>query len=74
MSFYVEANEPPLSLRRYKLALRYYIKLISYPQNPACNCIMETRYKNLFENKQKTIKSKNSNSPKWNQNQSQNNT
>ena len=55
-SLYVEANEPPLSLRRYKLALQYYIKLTSCPQNPAYNCIMETRYKNLFENKEKAIK------------------
>ena len=43
-------------MRRYKLALQYYIKLISCPQNPAYNCIMETRYKNLFENKEKVIK------------------
>ena len=55
-SLYIEANEPPLSLRRYKLALHYYIKLISCFQNPAYNCIMETRYKNLFENKEKVIK------------------
>ena len=26
------------------------------PQNPAYNCIMEIRYKNLFENKAKAIK------------------
>ena len=55
-SLYIEANEPPLSLRRYKLALQYYIKLISCPQNPAYNYIMEVRYKNLFENKEKAIK------------------
>ena len=42
-SLYIEANEPPLSLRRYKLALQYYIKLISCPPNPAYYCIMETR-------------------------------
>ena len=55
-SLYIEANEPLLSLRRYKLAHQYYIKLISCPQNPSYNCIMETRYKNLFENKEKVIK------------------
>ena len=55
-SLYIEANEPTLSLRRYKLAHLYYIKLISCPQNPAYNCIMEARYKNLFENKEKVIK------------------
>ena len=42
--------------RRYKLPLQYYTKLISSPQNPAFNCIMEIRYKNLFENKSKAIK------------------
>ena len=31
-SLYIEVNEPPLSLRRYKLALQYYIKLISCPK------------------------------------------
>ena len=55
-SLYIEANEPPLSLRRYKLALQHYIKLTSCPQNPAYNCIMETRCKNLFENKERVIK------------------
>ena len=55
-SLYVEANEPPLSLRRYKLALQYYIKLTSCLKNPAYNCIMEIRYKNLFKNKEKVIK------------------
>ena len=38
-----------------KLALQYS-KLISCPQNPAYNCIMEIKYKNLFLNKAKTIK------------------
>ena len=46
----IDANEPPLSLRQYKLALQYYTKLISCSQNLAYNCIMEIRYKNLFEN------------------------
>ena len=36
---YIEANEPPLSLRRYKLALQYYIKLITCTQNPHGNKI-----------------------------------
>ena len=55
-NLYIEANEPPLSLRRYKLALQYYTKLILCPQNPTYNCIMQIRYKNLFENKAKVIK------------------
>ena len=47
-SLYFEANEPTLSLRRYKPALKYYAKLISCPQNPAYSCIMEIRYKKTF--------------------------
>ena len=42
-SLYIEANEHLYSLRRYKLALQYYIKLISCPQNLAYNCITEIR-------------------------------
>ena len=33
-SLYIEANEPPLYLGRYKLTLQYYTKLISWLQNP----------------------------------------
>ena len=47
---------PLFFLRRHKLALQYYIKLISCPQNPNYNCIIEIRYKNLFENKATAIK------------------
>ena len=36
-SLYIEANKPPLSLRRHKLAFQYYSKLISCLQNPAYN-------------------------------------
>ena len=55
-SLYIKVNELPLSLRTYKPALQYYTKLISCLQNPVYNCIMEIRYKNLFENKAKAIK------------------
>ena len=47
-NLFMEANESPLSLRRYKLALQYYAKLISCPQNSVCNCINEIRYKKLL--------------------------
>ena len=33
------------------------------PQNPAHNCIMEIRYKNLFENKVKALKPLNLKTP-----------
>ena len=48
-SLYIEANELPLSLWRYKLALQYYIKLISCPPNPAYNCIMEKDTKTFLK-------------------------
>ena len=48
--------ESSLFLRRYKLALQYYTKLISCSQNPVYSYIMKIRYKNLFKNKAKTIK------------------
>ena len=55
-SLYIEANEPPLSLRRYKFTLQYCTKHISCPQNLAYNCIMGIRYKNLLKNKANSIK------------------
>ena len=33
--FYVEAHEPPLEIRREKLALQYILKLKANPENPA---------------------------------------
>ena len=47
-SLYVEANEAPLSLRREKLALQYYTKLQSCPSNPAFECTIDPKYKELF--------------------------
>ena len=38
-SLQVEANEPPLELRRKKLSLQYAIKISSLPINPAHDCI-----------------------------------
>ena len=49
-SLYIEANEPPLYLRRKKLALQYYIKLIFCPQNPAYDYTGKTKYENLYQN------------------------
>ena len=50
---YVEANEAPLSLRREKLALQYYTKLIqkSCPSNPAFDCIINPKYQEFFVRK-----------------------
>ena len=55
-SLYIEANEPPLYLRRQKLALQYYIKLISCPQNPAYDYTDKTKYENLYQNNSKKIR------------------
>jgi ribonuclease HI len=38
-SLYVEANEPPLDIRRHRLALQYLVKLKANTSNPAYECI-----------------------------------
>ena len=55
-SLYTEADEPPLTLRREKLALQYSIKLKSCPSNPAYDCTFNPKYNQHFERKGKTIK------------------
>ena len=50
-SLYVEANEAPLSLRREKLALQ------SCPSNPAFECTIDPKYKELFARKESAIPS-----------------
>ena len=56
-SLYVEANEAPLSLRREKLALQYFTKLQSCPSNPAFECTINPKYKELFARKESSIPS-----------------
>ena len=56
-SLYVETNEAPLSLRRGKLALQYYTKLQSCPSNPAFECTIDLKYKELFARKESAIPS-----------------
>ena len=55
-SLYTEANEPPLTLRREKLAFQYSTKLKSCPSNQAYDCTFNPKYKQHFERKEKTIK------------------
>ena len=50
---YAEANEAPANIRSHKLALHYYIKLKSYPKNPAHNIFYP---KELFRKNKKAIK------------------
>ena len=47
-SLYVEAHEPPLEIRREKLALQYTIKLKS---NPAYDVVFNPKYQNLYTNR-----------------------
>lgn len=56
-SLHVEANEPPLQLRKEKLATQYYLKLSSCP-NPTHDCVLTPNQKekfNLNTNKIKTL-------------------
>ena len=44
----VEANEPPLNLRRQKLSLQYALRLSSNYQNPAYNVVFNTKFGRFF--------------------------
>ena len=54
-SLQVEANEPPLSFRRNRLAVQYALKIKSNSTNPAHHSIFDPQYTTLFENRPKTI-------------------
>lgn len=54
-SLQVEANEPPLALRRIKLTAQYVLKVKSCPANPTHKCIFDKDYLNLFKIRQNTI-------------------
>jgi len=47
-SLSVEANEPPLNLRRQKLSLQYALRLSSNYQNPAYNVVFNTKFGRFF--------------------------
>ena len=55
-SFYVEANELPLKLRREKLAIPYYFKLSSCLSNPAYDCKLNPKYVQIFNQDKNKIK------------------
>ncbi len=48
-SLCVEADEPPLTLRRTKLALQYCLKVKSNPTNPAYSCVFHPKFQDAFE-------------------------
>ena len=47
-SLYVEAQEPPLEIRREKLALQYILKLKANPGNPAYDVVFNPKYLILY--------------------------
>ena len=49
---YVEAHEPPLEIRREKLALQYILKLKSNPGNPAYDVVFNPKYQILYADKE----------------------
>ena len=55
-SLYSEAYKQSLKLRFTKLGLQYYSKLKSLPSNPAYDCTFNPKQQNLFEQREKIIK------------------
>ena len=47
-SLYVEAHEPPLEIRKEKLALQYILKLKANPGNPAYDVVFNPKYQILY--------------------------
>ena len=51
-SLYVEAHEPPLEIRRDRLALQYILKLKANPENPAYDVVFNPKHQELYKNKE----------------------
>ena len=51
-SLYVETHEPPLEIRREKLALQYILKLKANPGNPAYDVVFNPKYQILYADKE----------------------
>ena len=51
-SLYVEAHEPPLEIRREKLALQYILKLKANPGNTAYDVVLNPKYQILYADKE----------------------
>ena len=51
-SLYVEAHEPPLEIRRDKLALQYVLKLKAKPENPDYDVVFNPKHQELYKNKE----------------------
>ena len=52
-SLYIEADEPPLTLRCEKLVVSYSTKWKSCPFNPVYDCTFNPKYNNIFKEKKK---------------------
>ena len=57
VSLEVEADEPPLAIRRQKLSIQYACKLKSNPSHPATQCTYGLLHKHLFDAKPNVIPS-----------------
>ena len=55
-SLYVEANEPPLGMRRTRLSLQYCVKLMSNEVNPAYSAVFQSDIVATYEAKERAIK------------------
>ena len=51
-SLHVEAHEPPLEIRREKLALQYILKLKANPGNPAYDLVFNPKYQIIYADKE----------------------
>jgi len=47
----VQANEPPLYIRRRMLSIQYSLRLLSSPSNPAYNTVFSPKFKASFSSK-----------------------
>jgi len=56
-SLCVEANEPPLQLRRKKLSLQYTLKFSANQSNPAHKTVFNSNFKTSFDRKPNQIPS-----------------
>ena len=55
-SLYVEANEPPLDMRRTCLSLQYGVKLMSKEVNAAYSAVFQSDIVATYEAKERAIK------------------
>ena len=55
-SLYVEANEPPLDMRRTRLSLQYGVKLMSNEVNPAYSAVFQSDIVATYEAGERAIK------------------